>query len=766
MVEQGLPKPLMWVRFPSPAPSYPLRHLRAAPRLGRPRLKTMIQRLAAALGLLFLVIIGLGLVALLGANLLLDRPEVRALTMNQAERATGWSWSFTSGPQLRWRPMPWISVYEVELATHAPAVPVRIRAEEMRIGLNPEGLLSRLFGIEGHQLKVDARQVAGQLASLGPDSRHLDFHFHKLQALVENPPSGAARVRDLKLSGGALILQGANTETPLMVDDFALSLHPHPLIEGAHGQLSARGQLRGKSGKPADWSADVHIDTGFSPTPTPGIFDLTDVELAVARLSSPTSAGALHWPAFSITGQGTWDALQQSLSLNDAHGQILQLDLGMDLVLRLDQGSPNISGQLRLASVDLRDWAHRLGVDLGVDLASALALVDDSALRSLSANLDVRAHPGILRAESIWLRLDASEAWGRASLRLDDQPTGHFSLSIDQLDLDHYLPARLPSELPVTAQDDTHRGEFEDRRPTGPLWQDATSEPVLIANGAKDAKIAADAWSQPATPHEATAPRLPFWQRLTLTGDLDIGQFRVFGLDAGALGLQPKLADRLLRLGFVAPDFYAGRIHGQLEVAVAETGRAPLLQLLAKAERVQCAPLLTALQASLALECAAEIALDLNAQGADWPSLAQSLGGDVVLVLRDARLKHSPLQALFDSGILGSGAGADRPALDTFSDIHAHFAGTNGFFSSTDVVAQSPMVVVSGTGDIRLPEQFLDFDLNAMLRETADGRDIGELAGVAMPLRIRGDWSDPKVSFDLKPALRAAAARVLQRKLR
>jgi AsmA protein len=281
-------------------------------------------------------------------------------------------------------------------------------------------------------------------------------------------------------------------------------------------------------------------------------------------------------------------------------------------------------------------------------------------------------------------------------------------------------------------------------------------------------KVSALAASEPVPTQaaaQAAASSSPFWSALRASGEIEVQQFGIFKLNAGPIELKPRLQNLHLTTDFSAPDFYAGRIGGYLELTPIGT-KAPALKLLAKGEGVQIGPLLSDLRTELSASGAAEIGLELTATGGDWAQISHSLGGDAALLLRDVRVEGIALDKLLRAKGLNLPATlAELPQLDVFTEMSASFQGGSGLFRSQDILARSPQVAISGTGLVELPTQRVDFDLNAVLQPKANEPDGIDLSGLELPLRIQGGWTAPRVTLDPGPALREAAARALERKL-
>ena len=95
-------------------------------------------------------------------------------------------------------------------------------------------------------------------------------------------------------------------------------------------------------------------------------------------------------------------------------------------------GQPEFSGQLAVASADMRALLTWLGVDA--------RMVPPGRLTIFSAHIPFRATPQAVTADQIDVHLDQSRVTGQATLDLVGQPALALDLALDRINLDDYLP--------------------------------------------------------------------------------------------------------------------------------------------------------------------------------------------------------------------------------------------------------------------------------------------------------------------------------------
>jgi AsmA protein len=103
--------------------------------------------------------------------------------------------------------------------------------------------------------------------------------------------------------------------------------------------------------------------------------------------------------------------------------------------------------------------------------------------------------------------------------------------------------------------------------------------------------------------------------------------------------------------------------------------------------------------------------------------------------------------------VVGKGAAkANDPSKRTdFSEITASFNIRNGVANNQDLQGKAPLFRLSGAGDIDIGNSTLNYGAKASLVATSKGqggRDLANLAGVTIPVRVTGPFEKPDVTVD------------------
>ncbi|MCK5307964.1 MAG: AsmA family protein, partial [Gammaproteobacteria bacterium] len=92
----------------------------------------------------------------------------------------------------------------------------------------------------------------------------------------------------------------------------------------------------------------------------------------------------------------------------------------------------------------------------------------------------------------------------------------------------------------------------------------------------------------------------------------------------------------------------------------------------------------------------------------------------------------------------------------------------NGLIRNDDLSMSSPLLRLSGKGEVSLPEETIDYTLTAKLVGSLEGQGgaaLGDLKGVSIPVHVGGTFSKPSYAPDLGAALSDAAKAKVEEKV-
>jgi AsmA protein len=310
-------------------------------------------------------------------------------------------------------------------------------------------------------------------------------------------------------------------------------------------------------------------------------------------------------------------------------------------------------------------------------------------------------------------RLDESKLKGKVAMARAAQPAYDFDLDIDKLDLDRYL---------------------------------ASSEKKKPEAAAKKA--------EPAKPaKEADAPvDLSGLKGLNAKGRLAIGALQVQGLKLANLKTEVRAADGRAQIGPHSANLYEGTLSG----AVTLDGNANRVGLKETLSNIAVGPLLRDAAQQDKLEGRGNVVLDVTAAGKTVNAMKSALAGSAKLNLRDGAIKGVDIGALLQktrSALGKQTEAADSKQRTDFSELSASFAIKNGVAHNEDLDVKAPLFRIGGAGDIDIGRSTINYVAKAAVVATTKGqggRELDQLAGLTVPVRLTGPLDAMKYEVDYK----------------
>ncbi|MGB7397175.1 MAG: AsmA family protein [Candidatus Macondimonas sp.] len=559
-----------------------------------------------------------------------------------------------------------------------------------------------------------------------------------------------AQLKGMELAGQKLLWAGRGVESVLIKTAGAVDWGTGQLrlpslnLEAAGLRLlagTAPIALTGRSPVVVDWKRH-HLEA-------PALALNVIGKLGTAQgqgLLNPTASGKLSYDWGK--GQLALDALKLSTE---------QVDLGAGRLLPKTELAADVAGStssqrwslkaLRLSTADLfsaqgeadlttsgQGLSYRGRIETPTfaprPLLAALKLelpatAAPDTLRSLALNSAFTGTAERIALDSLRLDLDGGRMQGRAALAWGGRPRLETDLTVDRLNVDRYLP-------PAPAPD---------------------------ANAATSPKPAAASKPQP----------LPFaaLRQFDLDARLAVGELTVSRVVMKDAQVRALLKDGRLTVDPLRAGLFGGNLNATVQVDASSA--TPTLNLRPELKGIQLAPLLTRFAGKAYLTGTGNLKLQATTRGVDGDQWLKNLDGLMALDLRNGRIEnidvlgqlrrsYAQLRAL-DPGTAPEGS-------TEFTEIKAGVAMKGPIWRNDDLMLTSPLLRMSGKGQIDVSRQQLDFQVLATLLGTgiASGdRLLDNLIDTPVPIRIDGPWASPSVRPDLKAMAEAKARERLEK---
>lgn len=427
------------------------------------------------------------------------------------------------------------------------------------------------------------------------------------------------------------------------------------------------------------------------------------------RLTSPR----LQWVADKLATekielvakvrQGTGGEIGLVASIPSVTGDSRSFKAGMlEVDLSAKQAGGGYQGKLSSPlSGSFKDKRFALS-DIKGNLAASNVKMPGGGLKldiAGSAQLDLPRQSATANLNS---RLDESRIQLKAGVSPFANPHIALDLDIDRIDADRYLPAKAPQSQP------------EPEKPLDFSWL----------------------------------------KTLDASGSVRVGSLKLYQVKASNVRLEFKAGGGRLDVSPLAANLYQGTASG----AVSLNAAGPKIAARQQINGVSIAPLLKdALNQDL-LEGRGNVNFDLRAEGASIAAMKKSLQGKAGLNLRDGAVKGINIAARLREAKAGLGAlrgektqAANVQEKTDFSELSASFDINRGVAHNDDLSGKSPLLRVSGNGDIDIGTETLNYLARATVvgsLEGQGGRELAALKGVTVPLRVTGPFAAPKFTLD------------------
>ena len=175
------------------------------------------------------------------------------------------------------------------------------------------------------------------------------------------------------------------------------------------------------------------------------------------------------------------------------------------------------------------------------------------------------------------------------------------------------------------------------------------------------------------------------------------------------------------------------------------------------------------------LEGKGTVNLDLTTQGATIDALKKALNGNAAVNLADGSVKGIDIAGTIRSArdkireLRGEHVKpADKTQKTDFSELKATFNVKNGVARNNDLSMKSPLLRVSGAGDIDIGHDRMNYVLKATLVGTTKGqggKDVADLGGLTVPVKLTGPIDSPQYAIDFAGMVTDVAKQRVQEEL-
>ncbi|MCJ2164288.1 MULTISPECIES: AsmA family protein [unclassified Pseudodesulfovibrio] len=409
----------------------------------------------------------------------------------------------------------------------------------------------------------------------------------------------------------------------------------------------------------------------------------------------------------TLTGFAKLDQDTGSMEIDQFTFSALNLEITGLFFAKAKDGTASYSGELKLAEASVRKLMQEIGMEVP-------ATADPKALEALSADLKFNGTESNVSLEKMTVKLDDTTVTVDGSVKNFNKPAMNLNVNVDTMDVDRYLPPK--SDTP---------GDTTQAGPTAATNDKPAEEPDL--SGLKG---------------------------LDLAAKLTVGKLKVMNLTITDILCQLTAKNGVLKAQPVSLNLYDGSYsaEGWLDAnpKVATWGEKGGLK------GVLAGPLLKDLVGKDHLHGTTSAKYDLKGFGLTPDNIKKSVTGTASFAFTDGAVMGVNVAKMIRDGwnqLKGKAVSADEPAKTDFAELLGSATITNGLIDNQDLLMKSPLLRVTGKGWANLPRNNTDYTATVTVVGTLEGQDgasMEDLKGLPLPINVKGDLNDPKISLDLK----------------
>ncbi|MFO7748726.1 MAG: AsmA-like C-terminal region-containing protein, partial [Desulfobacteraceae bacterium] len=265
--------------------------------------------------------------------------------------------------------------------------------------------------------------------------------------------------------------------------------------------------------------------------------------------------------------------------------------------------------------------------------------------------------------------------------------------------------------------------------------------------------------ARPVTPETAAAgaaAQIPveLLRALKLKASLAIEDLIVSGAALSRVRVNATAKEGILTKYPVTASLYNGTYDGK--VVLDATGEIPELAIDTALKGVEVEPLLMDMTQNAQIRGTGDVTAALTTRGLDVDAMKRNLNGRLSFSFKNGAIKgfnagkfFRSLKSLRESRTL---AVSEQEETD-FTELAGNPVVKNGVVFLDDLAGKSPALRVSGSGIVAdIVRETIDYKAMFTVVETSKGqagKDLAELAGITVPISVKGPLADPAITPDI-----------------
>lgn len=261
---------------------------------------------------------------------------------------------------------------------------------------------------------------------------------------------------------------------------------------------------------------------------------------------------------------------------------------------------------------------------------------------------------------------------------------------------------------------------------------------------------------------DSTAPVVEV-PAIRIAGKLQVGKLTLAGLKATRVKLVINSDGKRLSIDPVNARVYGGTLTAK--ASIDSRGGHPALTTSQQLKGIQAGDLLQDLAGTARLTGLGDFNMNIGTDLSNTRSAREALAGHFDLEVHDGAINGIDITDTLRkaNALLGrqttTASATEEGKKTPFSRLSMTATIKRGIVSSDDLVLSSPLMRVTGKGQVDLVNETIDYELAPTLEGSAVdqlGPQLDQLRGKPIPLKLSGSLSAPKIKVDLAAAIGGA----------
>lgn len=457
-------------------------------------------------------------------------------------------------------------------------------------------------------------------------------------------------------------------------------------------------------------NADVTLDGKLKWDLKSSLYGVEDLVLKLAASGKGVPGGKQD---VKLTGAANYDGAKGSFQLSNALLEAAGVKLSTSITGEgLAGDAPKLSGPISIAQFNPREVLGNLG--------QKIEAADKDALKTASFSAKLNGSFKSAGLSEVALKLDQTTAKGRIDVRDFATQAIQFALEVDQLDVDRYLPPKKAAAKAAGADKGSGKSDVN-----------SIEIPAETLNN------------------------------LNAEGTLDIAQLKINGIKLSGVRLKLAGGKGVVKSQDLSAKLYGGGIALNNRFT---PGSKPQYAVKTQLNALNAGPFLQDFVGKDYVNGLANLNLNVSSAGLTVGDMRKALNGDLDVKVENGAVKGFNLAQIIRKGQAALAGNLnyteDAPKQTDFSAMSVSGKIINGILKSDTLNAASPMFRLGGAGQIDLVNETIDYLAKPTIVETSTGqggKDLENLKGLVIPIRLSGNLFSPSYKVDLNEALKQKA---------